>query len=184
MKPCPVCADSKLQRIRYENIGIEMCPSCAGALVSRRDAKAIERKMEIDETQLERHAASAGPDSSRVLHCPRCLADMDKVWALDDIPPGFKSPTIGEFYVDHCKRCELTWFDGGELAKFQLSYQRSAKGQENKKTYVNYNDLNSAERAEYRRTLAASACNSGDAYAHGLTEAIDEISRRVNRRSC
>ena len=31
------------------------------------------------------------------------------------------------FQLDICRKCQMIWFDGGELAKFQLDYESSIK---------------------------------------------------------
>ena len=186
MKQCPICPDAQLQRIRYEGFALLMCSSCGGALVDDPDIKGIERKMEIREDQLVPQAAVSNspnsPDNAGILHCPRCLNDMTKAPALEELPASLKSTTIEDFYIDHCKNCRLTWFDGGELAKLQLSYERSAKGQENKQHYENYLELNAAEQAKYRRTMAESVYSSGDALSKGFFESLAEMAKRISRR--
>jgi len=71
MKLCPICPETKLERIRYEGFALQMCSSCGGALVEEPDIRAIERKRELDEGQLEKEASSTMPDSTDILHCPR-----------------------------------------------------------------------------------------------------------------
>ena len=182
MKHCPICPDTELNRIRYEGFALQLCSSCGGALVEEADITGIERKRQLDQEQLEKEASLNMPDNAGILHCPRCLNDMTKAPALADRPAGFKSSTIENFFVDHCKFCHLTWFDGDELAKLQLSFERSAKGLEGEQHYVNYTEINEAQQARYRRTIAESVHSSGDALGKGFLGALAEMAKRVSRQ--
>ena len=181
IRQCPICLDVGLQRVSYEGIKLHQCPRCRGILVDDNKILRIENKLETKEQDLEFFAAIGEPDSLHSLHCPRCRITMTKLWGKRQRPAGYRCDSVPDFYVDHCKYCELTWFDGGELDKLQLSYQRSVKGQESKKAYVNLDELSPAERAEYLKAIADSARGSGDALFEGFRQGISEVVWRFGR---
>jgi len=108
---------------------------------------------------------------------------MKKTPALANRLAGFKSSSIDDFNVDHCKNCRLTWFDGGELAKLQLSYERSPRGRDSKQHYVNYSEISPEEQAKYRRTIAESIRSTGDALGKGFMGALAEMAHRISSRN-
>jgi Zn-finger nucleic acid-binding protein len=36
----------------------------------------------------------------------------------------------GKFQLDTCKECQQVWFDGGELARWQIDHEQDAKGRD------------------------------------------------------
>jgi len=160
---------------------IRRCPTCQGALVEDPKIARIERKMELPEKALAEQARTDTQDSTGRLRCPKCRCIMSKEPALESRPAGFRSDTIKDFHVDHCKYCGVTWFDGGELAKLQLSYERSVKGGESKQHYVKYSDLADAQKAEYGHVIAEASRGAGDAICEGFASGLAVIAEGVTR---
>ena len=67
-------------------------------------------------------------------------------------------PAIGHggLRIDVCEECQVTWLDGGELARIQLNYENSEKGRENLRTYVEFSSLSDIEKEEFAKTVADS----------------------------
>jgi Zn-finger nucleic acid-binding protein len=155
MKNYPTCV-TPLTRIQYEGFPVFKCMTCYGILVEDNKVKQIERKMALQDDDLVKEATDeAHYDNPDKIKCPRCKLTMDKRSAFDGVPGTLRSQDIPDFDIDCCMSCKLTWFDGGELARLQLSYERSIKGQETKKVYINYDDLDDAGKLEYARMMGA-----------------------------
>ena len=117
---CPVCADIDLVRTPYEGVGIDLCPSCHGFLLSPGAIKNIERNPEMSQDVLESETQVMA-DTVEPVKCPKCRITMQKKYA----PHGL------EFSIDLCRSCNLIWLDAGELESIQLAYEASPAGQDN-----------------------------------------------------
>lgn len=116
-------------------------------------------------------------DNQNLISCPKCNREMEKKSAFENERALYKSD-MDDFNIDFCLSCELFWLDGGELAKIQLNYEMSPKGQENKKTYVNYSKLDNKEKKEFIRTIAESIPDQSEMIAKStLSSAFDVIVR-------
>lgn len=117
---CPVCRH-ELQRVAYEGFPIFYCGTCQGYLAGRRRVESIKRSRTKSTAQLKSETIQqTGRDTAESLGCPRCAKPMTK--EFHDSPAAL--------YIDLCKPCQLVWFDGGELARLQLSYEISPQGRE------------------------------------------------------
>ncbi|RMF40625.1 MAG: hypothetical protein D6753_11345 [Planctomycetota bacterium] len=126
---CPKCA-VRLERSKYEDLGIRVCPQCHGMLVRKNRLEVIRNRRDKSPEQLVHEIAEGGEDSMQRLRCPECRVTMRK--ERHHLGPS-------EFWIDVCTKCELVWLDPGELAKLQLAFELSEQG---------------AERAQLRQRLA------------------------------
>lgn len=120
---CPVCSVS-LEHVEYENVPLRQCPECEGYLVRRNRLLLIKRSRERSQDELQQEAAEAGPaDRREPVQCPRCRVRRMK---KERIPV-----EDGEdFHIDTCPDCEVVWFDGTELARLQLNFEKSRQAAE------------------------------------------------------
>jgi len=58
------------------------------------------------------------------------------------------------FHLDTCRRCEPVWFDGGELARLQLSYQISPQGKDAAELQRRWREMPPERREEFEQNLA------------------------------
>jgi Zn-finger nucleic acid-binding protein len=82
-------------------------------------------------------------DTDDPLKCPRCCAAMQKEFIEEP----------ASFFIDTCRTCELVWFDGGELARLQLSYEISPKGREAAEFQRRLREMTVEEREQFERNL-------------------------------
>ncbi len=141
---CPACK-SKLNRVQYEGIHIHQCSACFGHLVKFERLKTIEVRREKTEEALMDEMVQSGEDTAEKIRCTRCLSNMEK-----------RKKKIGpwDFFIDRCNRCKLTWLDAGELAKWQVIYQFSEKGEEAERFRQRLENMTPAEKAEYEERIA------------------------------
>jgi len=134
-----------LVRVKYEGWPVFRCDTCFGYLVGQKrvDSFKASRSKEAGELMKEA-AAEAQEDTESKVRCPRCRVAMDKKL--------LKEPA--SFHIDSCKSCEVVWFDGGELARLQLAYEISAKGQEAAEFQRRHQEMTPEERAEFEENLA------------------------------
>ena len=118
MTSCPVCRTT-LSPVDYEGFRILQCDRCKGHLVPLLRLESIKRidRKSPDELRAEAAADFKGSAEGR-LTCPRCRSLMHK--QAIDIP-------VLDLLADFCDSCSVMWFDGGELALFQLGYEASHK---------------------------------------------------------
>jgi Zn-finger nucleic acid-binding protein len=65
-------------------------------------------------------------------------------------------PAIGQsFSIDVCKPCNVVWFDGGELARFQLDHEHRPAGREEQKAQERARDRTAEEHERFEELLAA-----------------------------
>ncbi len=120
---CPKCGTA-LERSQYEDVPVFQCGSCAGYLIERLRMKMIkisrERTSEILEQEVSQEQQ---PDNPKLIRCPRCRVERMRKERIRVEPEG-------EFLLDACRKCSHVWFDGGELARFQLDHEQSQQARE------------------------------------------------------
>ncbi len=182
MRNCPLCK-VLLERIRYEGFPVHKCPSCHGALLENKRIEHIKRKMDrsLDELVGESNAERAN-NTVKPIRCPRCHNTMQKHEASADDMASFKVG-LEPFCVDVCTQCDITWLDGGELAKMQIDYEASPKGREAAKHYVSYDELDAAGKAKFVRTIAGATPDSAAQGVNAFASAISHVLYGMRRRS-
>jgi Zn-finger nucleic acid-binding protein len=146
---CPVC-DEKLTRVAYETHTVFQCPQCRGYLATKTRVSLIKSSRDLSTEALEEEAVrKEQADSATALRCPRCQGTMSKR----------KMPiqaAVGQsFLVDTCRRCNLVWFDGGELARLQLDHEQRPQGQEELAAQRREQTRTAAEREQFQQLLDA-----------------------------
>ena len=141
---CPTC-DTELARVPYEGLYVLRCEGCFGYLVASRRVEGIKRarRKSIHEL-MEETTAEGQADSEHPLRCPRCRRKMEKRFLAD--------PAL--FHLDTCHRCELVWFDGGELARLQLSHEISPRGKDAAELQRRWREMPPERREEFEQNLA------------------------------
>jgi Zn-finger nucleic acid-binding protein len=105
--------------VAYEGVRAWRCRNCRGYLVGRHGAEGIKKRRARKRGDLETESVrERGPDIRVDQPCPKCFATMGKERLRKPVP----------ILLDRCKRCDLLWFDGGELALFQMAYEAGQKG--------------------------------------------------------
>ena len=105
---CPRCSVT-LQKSSYCNIIVFYCPHCHGVAVTVSGL----RSLGVDPENIYNIWASANAGKRGCeLSCPECDNPMRLI----------KIDNLGTtFYVDVCIRCQLIWFDSGELEKIPVT---------------------------------------------------------------
>ena len=142
---CPSCK-LKLQRIQYEGLNIRQCGECRGHLVTFSRLKSIQARRRNSENDLLDEVVEEGVDTLDKLRCPTCLRRMEK-----------RTKRMGtlQFLIDQCRDCEHLWLDKGELAKLQVIYQYSEKGEEAERFRQRLATMSSQEKADFSIDLDA-----------------------------
>ncbi len=141
---CPVCSD-ELERVTYEGMSVQRCGQCRGVLAGRQRVEAIKRTREKPPKQLMDEAArEANADTEAKVRCPRCRAAMAKQ----------RLPKPASFHIDTCAACKLIWFDGGELARLQLTYEISPQGREAAEFQRRLAEMTPEQKQEFEENLA------------------------------
>jgi len=141
---CPVC-DVEFQRLEYEGFPVLRCHACLGYLISRNRMESVRRVQATSVSQLQDEAlAEKRDDTNDPLKCPRCRGAMRKEFIEEP----------ASFFIDTCRACELVWFDGGELARLQLSYEISPKGREAAEYQRRMREMTVEQREQFERNLA------------------------------
>ena len=167
MKKCPVCSID-LVNVDYEGFRLTHCTKCKGHLVPLRRLESIKRVEGKTEDELRAEASEQFQASStKTLKCPRCRVFMKK--EKIDLP-------VLDLQMDVCRKCELIWFDGGELALLQLGYQSKSSfldAQEFKRR-IQELDASPERKAEFEANLARMPAGMDP-----LGEAMEEVGRRI-----
>lgn len=119
---CPLCRSTQLTPTRYVDIPVRTCLSCEGYLVQKKRVGSIKSaRKKSDEELLAELSSPKAVDTIRSIICPSCTGGMTKV-----------PMSVGteRYHTDECRKCDLVWFDAGELAKLQLHYEESEQGNE------------------------------------------------------
>jgi Zn-finger nucleic acid-binding protein len=101
------------------------------------------RTRTVEELKQEVIAESC-PDTKKTIHCPRCGREMAKRF--------LRKPAA--LYIDVCPKCSHVWFDGGELARAQLSYEISERGRDAAEFQRRVAAMTPEARAEFERNLS------------------------------
>ncbi|MCA9114731.1 MAG: zf-TFIIB domain-containing protein [Planctomycetaceae bacterium] len=142
---CPVCGTS-LTQAKYEGVPIYHCLECRGFLASRSRAMGIRHKADRSpEILLDEAKTQLLADTRKTIRCPTCRDLMRKE----------SIPGAAQFKLDVCHRCDLIWFDGGELALFQLAWEASPQGQESAKMQERHQNMSDEERAQLEADIDA-----------------------------
>ncbi|HJN09164.1 MAG TPA: zf-TFIIB domain-containing protein [Pirellulaceae bacterium] len=120
---CPTCA-AALERAEYEDVTVFRCGQCSGYLIHRRRMVVVKTSRDRSPTALQEEAAAEQrPDNKEQIRCPRCRVPRmrkERIQISDE----------GEFHLDTCQECDHVWFDGGELARWQIDHEQGAQGRE------------------------------------------------------
>lgn len=144
MMKCPVCK-VKLTRKKYEDVAIHQCESCHGNLLKFNRLKQIETRRDKNEQELMDELVNAAEDNSQKIRCSNCMSNMEK-----------RRKQIGpwDFTIDRCNKCQLIWLDAGELAKMQVVFESSEKGEEAERFRQRLKNMMPTEKAEYEERIA------------------------------
>jgi Zn-finger nucleic acid-binding protein len=101
-------------------------------------------------------------NTTTAIRCPRCHLEMEK------IEEHFKDAGV-DIMLDFCKSCKLLWFDGGELATLQQSYEASPEAQERREMLSRMKEFeNDPERQQKFAENVAKAPDPMNPYVEGL----------------
>lgn len=141
---CPSCK-IKLKRIQYEGLNIRQCDDCGGHLLTVTRLKSIQSRRRHSENDLLDEVVDEGADTVDKLRCPACLRRMEK-----------QRKRIGtlKFFIDHCRACEHIWLDKGELAKLQVAFEYSEKGEEAERFRRRLANMSAEEKAAFDKRIA------------------------------
>ncbi len=143
---CPKCG-VRLARDQYENAAVYLCTSCSGYLVKRNRLLLIKQSRERSEEVLKQEAAQqSAEDTQEILRCPHCRAVKMRKERVRVEPEG-------EFLLDVCKKCDHVWFDGGELARWQLDHEAGESAREAEEFRRRVESRTPAEQAALERRL-------------------------------
>jgi Zn-finger nucleic acid-binding protein len=111
---CPLCAQA-LRQGAIEGYTIQYCEDCRGLLTTNEAFPAILRKRRAAMSgKAEALAPLNRAELARRLDCPRCRQRME----THPYHGG------GNAVIDTCMRCQLIWFDCGELASLARAVER------------------------------------------------------------
>ncbi len=140
---CPVCG-SELKRLMYEGFAVFRCMGCHGYLLSDRRVENIKRSNKRAVELLKREVSEeSGADTLEEIRCPRCRRKMQKKFIA----------APASLHVDLCGDCEMSWFDGGELARLQLTHEISPGGRDAAEFRRRHEEMTPQRRAEFERNL-------------------------------
>lgn len=129
---CPVCRTVELLKQTYEGLNVHQCPKCFGHLLPRLRADAIKRRANCPPEELEQKVMlERAEDSQRLVKCPRCGGLMRKQNKARPV----------RFQIDLCRKCDVLWLDGGELALLQLHYESSPQAQETREMQRRWEEM-------------------------------------------
>ena len=136
---CPVCEDARLAQAKYEGVPVRHCLECRGFLVLQSRADGIRQRIERPaEVLLEDAKAQLIADTRRTIRCPACRETMRKQ----------SMPGAPQFHLDICRKCWYVWFDGGELALYQLAWEASPRGREAARMQQRHRTMSDEERGQ------------------------------------
>ena len=113
-------------------------------LIPMNRLKAIERRNTLTLEQLAEEIEKIGKESQQSLRCSQCLSVMEK-----------RERNVGPlvFNTDTCSRCDLVWFDKGEIAVWQVMYETSAKGAEANRFRRRLKEMSDEEKEAFEQRL-------------------------------
>jgi len=140
---CPSCK-LKLDRIEYEGLNIRQCSDCRGQLLTVSRLKSIQARRRQSEDDLLDEVVNEGTDTIDKVRCPACLRRMEK-----------HRKRIGslKFHIDRCRDCDHLWLDKGELAKLQVAFEYSEKGEEAERFRQRLANMSPQEKTAFQRRV-------------------------------
>ena len=168
---CPAC-QNELVRGKYAGANVRECTECGGALLATSRARKIERRVNKDIDQLKQELESSQPDDIQdSIRCPSCRARMRK-----------RLIRMFDFFVDDCSQCEMSWFDGGELAALQLLFEVKPQTVELNAMRDRLKNMTEDERKEYEANIAKLQ-DLGSPMGQAIRGASFELAIKYWRRS-
>ena len=116
-----------------------------GTLLRFERLRTVESRTDKSEDDLMQELVHAGEDTIEKVRCSRCLSNMEK---------RVKQLGSCKFSIDRCNKCKLIWLDAGELAKLQVIYEYSEKGEEAKRFRDRLKNMSPEEKHEYEERIA------------------------------
>jgi Zn-finger nucleic acid-binding protein len=165
-----------MARGAYEELPVFRCSDCRGHLVDSQRAHAIKRRLLLTTDELKAESlADEQPDSESGLQCPRCRRRMSKQ----------RVRLQAEFQLDLCDDCRFLWFDGGELALWQLAHENTEQGREAAELHRRHHEMTDERRAEMQQNLDRLPEPPSVLYTlfEGVVEGLFMNRWRVSRRS-
>ncbi|MBN2294784.1 MAG: zf-TFIIB domain-containing protein [Pirellulales bacterium] len=140
---CPVC-NSELKRLMYEGFAVFRCMNCHGYLLSDRRIESIKRSNKRGQDLLKQEVIEeSGADTLEEIRCPRCRRKMKKKFI----------PEPASLHLDRCADCEMSWFDGGELARLQLTHEISLRGRDAAEFRRRHEEMTPQRKIEFEENL-------------------------------
>ena len=153
---CPTC-ETELVNEKYEGHNVFQCPDCSGYLIKRQRMAQIKDTRETSSAELESHAtARAAEDRTDLIRCPRC-----RVQRMNKQRIHFDERPDESFMIDICGKCQMVWFDGGELAKLQIDHESSIKAIDQLERQQLAQNLGSERKQELEQRIAALPTGAG-----------------------
>jgi uncharacterized protein len=119
MHLCCVKCTSVLDKARFDEVEVDLCPACGGLWLDHGEIERIVRKMQ---SELDRLRRLLTPSSRRPpavpsevqLACPACTARMKEVM-------------LGSVHIEFCPRCKGFFLDRGEIDEALEAVKRSGQ---------------------------------------------------------
>jgi Zn-finger nucleic acid-binding protein len=100
------------------------CEACLGYLVPRNRLKLIKVTRQQTPEALQNEAGTEGAaDTTEQIRCPKCRVERMRKERVRVSADEF-------FFLDVCGKCGHVWLDGGELARLQIDFEKSAQAVE------------------------------------------------------
>ncbi|MBQ4114609.1 zf-TFIIB domain-containing protein [bacterium] len=104
MAECIKCS-GEVSKYQYEGILFEMCKSCSSLIISKDNFEKICSRIDAECEIIDLFEQPVVKSKEDLRTCPHCGLKMEKV-------------LCNGVLVDRCKKCQLLYFDNGELAKY------------------------------------------------------------------
>ena len=164
---CPSC-ESSLQKSSFDGLPVYRCNNCLGYLIGTKRVQVIEtREFQVSQKLMD-EASNAGPsDNANRVRCPHCLRRMEK--------KPYRKMT--EFNIDVCKKCEVIWFDAGEIETIQLKFRDVLVAEPENRKKVDpptpVENMTIAQREAFEKQLAG-------IYKGGKRQSLDQLVNSLN----
>ena len=117
---------------------------CHGYLVSNQRVDSIKRSNKRTVEQLKSEVNNEShADTLEEIRCPLCRRKMKKKFIEDP----------ASLHVDLCKECKIHWFDGGELARLQLTHEISPRGRDAAEFKRRHAEMTPERKLEFEQNL-------------------------------
>jgi len=142
---CPGCRTT-LENIEYEGVPVRRCGQCRGMLVTRSGVQRVRTQQNRPTEQLfVEYRQEDREDTQEKIRCPRCRNRMRKQLVRH---------VAEQFTIDSCRECQLSWFDGGELARIQLIYESSAAARDSIELQYQARNMSDERRRQLEEDIA------------------------------